>query len=47
MAKKNKPSLNIWTFSVHAMLKLSMKDFEYNLTSMKDECNCLGGLNIL
>ena len=37
----SKPSLNIWNFLVHIMLKLSLKDFEHNLTSMGDECNCL------
>ena len=33
----SKPSLN---FSVQIMLKPSMQDFEYNLTSIGDECNC-------
>ena len=36
-------SLNIWKFwkfSVHLLLKSSMKDFEHNLTSMWNECNC-------
>ena len=37
----SKPSLNIWKYSVYIMKKLSLKDFEYNLTSMGDECNCL------
>ena len=37
----SKPSLDIWKFLVHIMLKLSMQDFEYNLTSMGDECNFL------
>ena len=36
-----KPSLNIWKFSVHIMLKPNLKDFKLNLTSMGDECNCL------
>ena len=35
-----KTQLEYLVFSVHAMLKLSMQDFEYNLTSMEDECNC-------
>ena len=35
-----KPSLNIWKVSVHIILKPSLEDFEHNLTSMKDECNC-------
>ena len=30
-----KPSLSIWKFSVHIMLKPSLKDFEHNLTSME------------
>ena len=30
----SKPSLYIWKFSVHISLKPSLKDFEYNLTSM-------------
>ena len=33
-------SLNIWKFSVHVLLKLSFKDFEHNLDSMWNECNC-------
>ena len=37
----SKPSLNIWKFTVHVMLKPSLKDFEQNLTSMGDEFNCL------
>ena len=36
----SKPSLNIWEFSVHVMLKPSLEDFEHNLTSMGDKCNC-------
>ena len=35
------PSLNIWKFSVHVLLKPSLKDFENNLTSMGSECNCV------
>ena len=34
-----KPRLNIWKFSIHVMLKPSLKDFEHNLTSMGDDCN--------
>ena len=37
----SKTSMNIWKFSVHIMLKSSLKDFEHILTSMGDECNCL------
>ena len=36
----SKPSLYIWKFSVHVLLKPSLKDFEHNLTRMQDECNC-------
>ena len=36
----SKPSLNIWKFSVHVMLKPSLEDFEHNFTSMGDKCNC-------
>ena len=35
----SKPSLNVWKFLVHIMLKLGLEDFEYNLTSMGDECS--------
>ena len=34
-----KPSLDIWKFLVHKMLKPSMQNFEHNLTSIGDECN--------
>ena len=30
----SKSSLNIWKFSVHILLKLSLKDFEHYLASM-------------
>ena len=36
----SKPSLDIWKFSVHEMLKPSLEDFEHNLTSIGDKCNC-------
>ena len=35
------PSLNIWNFLVHIMLKPSMQDFNHDLSSMGEECNCL------
>ena len=35
----SKPSLDIWKFLVHIMLKPSMKDFKHDLTIMGDECN--------
>ena len=36
----SKPSLDIWKFLVHIMLKPSMQDFRHDPTSMRDECNC-------
>ena len=36
----SKSSLNIWKFSVHVLLKPRLKDFEYYLASMWNECNC-------
>ena len=36
-----KSSLYIWTFSVHTLLMPSLKDFEHNLASMWNECNCV------
>ena len=36
----SKPSLSIWKFSVHVLLKSSFKDFEHYLASMWHECNC-------
>ena len=36
----SKSSLYIWKFSVHILLKPSLKDFEHYLTSMWNECNC-------
>ena len=30
----SKPSMYTWKFSVHVLLKPSLKDFEHNLTSM-------------
>ena len=35
-----KLSLYIWNFSIQVLLKLSLKDFEHNLTSMGSELNC-------
>ena len=37
----SKPSLYIWRFLVQVLLKPSLKDFEHNLTSMWNECNCV------
>ena len=36
----SKSSLHIWKFSVHVLLKPSLKDFEHNLTSIWNEHNC-------
>ena len=36
----SKSSLNIWKFSVHKLLKLSLKDFEHYFASMWNECSC-------
>ena len=35
----SKPSLDIWKLLVRTMLKPSMQDFKYDLTSMGDKCN--------
>ena len=37
----SKSSLNIWKFSVHILLKPSLEDFEQDLASMCNECNCV------
>ena len=36
----SKPSLDVWKFLVHIMLRPRMQDFKHDLTSMRDECNC-------
>ena len=36
----SKCNLYIWNFSVHVLLKPSLKDFEHYLASMWNECNC-------
>ena len=36
-----KPSLNIWKFMVHILLKPDLEDFEHYFASMWDECNCV------
>ena len=36
----SKSSLNIWTFSVHTLLKPGLENFERYFTSLWDECNC-------
>ena len=37
----SKSSLYIWKLLVHVLLKPSLKDFEHNLASMRNECNCM------
>ena len=37
----SKSSLYIWKFLVHILLKPTLKDFEYYLASMWNECNCV------
>ena len=37
----SKPSLYIWKFLVHILLKPSLRDFEHNLAGMWNECSCL------
>ena len=36
----SKPSLNIWKFMVHVLLKPGLENFEHYFTSVWDECNC-------
>ena len=36
----SKPSLNIWKFMVHVLLKPGLENFEHYFTSLWDECNC-------
>ena len=36
----SKSNLNIWTFSIHILLKSSLENFEHYFTSVWDECNC-------
>ena len=37
----SKSSLHIWKFLIHVLLKPNLKDFEYYLASMWDDCNCV------
>ena len=39
----SKSRLSIWKFSVQILMKPGLKDFEYNLASLLNECNCLVG----
>ena len=36
----SKPSLYIWKFSIHILLNPNLKDFEHDLASLWNECNC-------
>ena len=36
----SKPSLNIWKFRVHVLLKPSLENFENYFATMWNECNC-------
>ena len=40
----SKSSLNIWEFLVHVLLKPGLENFEHYFASVRDECNCAGGL---
>ena len=35
----SKSSLNIWTFTVHVLLKTGLEKFEHYFTSVRDVCN--------
>ena len=37
----SKTSLNIWNFMGHILLKPGLENFEYYVTSMRDECYCV------
>ena len=37
----SKPSLYIWKFSIHVLLKPSLKNFEHYVASMWNECSCV------
>ena len=37
----SKSSLNIWKFTIHILLKPGLEDFEHDLVSMRNECNCM------
>ena len=44
----SKSRLYIWNFSVHVLLKTSLKDFEQDLASMWNECNwTFSGITLL
>ena len=37
----SKSNLYFWKFSFQVLLKPSLKDFEHNLASIRNECNCM------
>ena len=37
----SKPSLNIWKFSVHILLKPGLENFEHYFACVWNECNCV------
>ena len=37
----SKTRLNIWTFTVHILLKLGLENFECYFAAVRDECNCV------
>ena len=37
----SKSSLNSWKFSIHALLKPGLENFEHYFTSMWNKCNCV------
>ena len=37
----SKSSFNIWKFSIHALLKPGLENFEHYFASMWDECSCV------
>ena len=37
----SKSSLYTWKFTVHILLKPGLEDFEHDLVSMRNECNCM------
>ena len=41
-----KPSLYVWKFLVHILLKPSLKDFQHNLTNMQTEHSCMVVLTV-
>ena len=36
----SKPSLNIWKFMIHVLLKPGLENFEHYFANVWDECNC-------